>query len=109
MSCLYVRIPCLEYPPFFMAYLWPIRWHLLLRLLENPQFLLRAIERNGQTLAFVSTDLAMDATFVLMALRPGPDGSSQPRTYGRVDLLGCWGRVCSNGKSSEVLKYNLKF
>ena len=35
----------------------------------------------------------------------GCHGSSQPRTYGRVDLLGCWGRVCSNGKSSEVLKY----
>ena len=46
---------------------------LALRLLENLQFLLRAIERNGQTLAFVSKDLAMDATFVLMALRPGDD------------------------------------
>ena len=89
MSCLYVRIPCLEYHPFFMAYLWPIRWHLLLRLLENPQFLLRAIERNGQTLAFVSTDLAMDATFVLMALRPGPGAMDLP-SPGLMARSICW-------------------
>ena len=89
MSCLYVRIPCLEFHPFFMSYLWPIRWHLLLRLLENPQFLLRAIERNGQTLAFVSTDLAMDATFVLMALRPGPGAMDLP-SPGLMAGSICW-------------------
>lgn len=41
----------------------------LLRLLEDSTFLLRAIERNGDCMAFMPNDVAIDQRFVLMALR----------------------------------------
>ena len=43
----------------------------LLRLLEDSTFLLRAIERNGDCMAFMPNDVAIDQRFVLMALRWG--------------------------------------